>query len=147
VAAGDLVVADYQAELRGTLTGAGTDFCPTMGWIGGLGIVAKTADTDLAHDDGTYPGRDYRASPTLTFPYAIHKRCDADAAGALYRDLLDLWAPSEVTLPLHFRLPGFGKVLVNGRPRGLVPNLNHLSMGIVTALAMFYLPDPTLTFL
>lgn len=144
--AGDLVVADYQLELRTTLMGAGTSYKIGPQGIAGLGEPnVKTSDTELAHADGSYLGRDYLEPRTITVDFSLVASTPA-AAGVLLVNLKTVWAKSEATdLALHFRLPGIGKKVVTGRPRGLVEDTTAIKFGFVRALATFYCGNPTIS--
>ncbi len=146
MAAGDLVVAAYQLELRTTLMGAGTSYKIGPQGISGLGEPnVKTSDTDLSHDDGTYLGRDYLEPRIITVDFSL-VGSTAAAAGTLLVGLKAIWVKSEATdLPLHFQLPGIGKKVVTGRPRGLVEDTTQIRFGFVRALATFFCGDPTIT--
>lgn len=142
--AGDLVVSDYQLEMRLTLTGEGTAYRLGPQGIGGLGDTVKANDTPLAHAAGSYLGRDFEDTRTLTIDYLIVGTSPA-AAMTSYVALRTMWAPSQATtLPLHFRLPGMGKQVVYGRPRGLVEDLTGQKFGLLRALATFVCGDPTI---
>lgn len=142
--AGDLLVADHQIEIRGTLTGAGTPWLLAFEGVGGLGVPqAKTHDTDLAHAAGAYFGRDFGGVRILTVPYIM--RGTTAATGAAFLNLNALWAPSEVDLPLHVRLAGLGHLSFVGRPRGLAEDLSQLNRGVARALATFACSSPAYT--
>lgn len=143
--AGDLLSAPYQVEIRGALTGQGTDFLIEEGGIVGLGAPPpKTNDTDLGHDAGAYLGRDFTSVRILTIPYVISGE-DADEAGALFFTLTELWEASETDIELHLQVPGFGHVTATGRPRGLADDLSLLHAGVARGLATFVCGNPTLT--
>lgn len=142
--AGDLLVADYQAELRATLTGAGTVYEIDEDGISGLGVPgAKTADVDLGHSAGAYLGRDYTGMRVITIPYLVHADTAA-LAWSQFQTLSTVWASSETDVPLHLRLPGAVRLSCNGRPRGLADDLSLLGVGVVRALATFACGSPTL---
>lgn len=146
MAAGDLVVADYQVELRTTLTGARTPFQIGPDGITGLGEppVKSGSDSSLGHADGSYQGRHYTEPRVITVDYSI-KGTPAQA-GARLKLLKTMWAKSEATaLPLHLRLPGLGKMVVTGRPTALVEDTTLLKFGFVRALATFECGDPAIT--
>lgn len=143
--AGDLVVADWQVEVRALLTGAGTSYPLGEEGIDGLGEPeAKTHDVDLGHAMGAYLGRDYAARRTITIPYLVEGTTPANA-GTLFVSLRTAWATSETDIPLHLRLPGFGKLLVNGRPRGLLCDASKQKHSLIRAFATFVCGDPTMT--
>lgn len=145
--AGDLVVSDYQFEIRTTLFGFGTD--TNLDADGGLGIRGlgvpdiKTADTPYLHADGSFAGEDYLASRVLSIAFKIVKPTET-AAWAALAAASTAWAPSTTDIPLWFQVPGFGKRYVNGRPRGLVENPSLARRGIIPILCTFFCPDPTI---
>lgn len=148
--AGDLITEDWQAELRATLTGKGTLYGFDEQGITGLGVTVKSSDLPRQHAAGSYRGRDYADDHIVTIPYVISVNTGTDAekaeaAGAAWVDLTELWAPSESTdEELHLQLPGIGHVFFTGRPRGLVDDLRLLRVGVVRALATFF-ADPEMT--
>lgn len=119
--AGDLVTVDYTAELRGLLMGFGTVYGigPRPLTIEGLGNPQpKTHDLELAHADGSYGGQDKRAIRVVTVPIIIRQTSAANAMTSL-TTLQTAWDVATADIPLYFRLPGWGKFHINGRPRGL----------------------------
>lgn len=144
--AGDLVLGDYQFELRATLFGFGTDMNldgPRLG-ISGFGLPDfKSSDTPYGHADGSYAGDDYLASRILTLPFKIVKATEADAWAAL-ATASTAWSPSMTDIPLYFQLPNWGKKYVNGRPRGLVEDTRLAQLGVIPILCTFFCPDPTI---
>lgn len=147
MAAGDLITLDWQLELRGLLMGAGTPWRTDQPGWGGLGHPGvQTADVDLDQAAGVYPGRDYLAARTLTFPL-LWRGTPAEVMDGL-TTLLAAWQPSLATdLPLHAQTPGWGRWMVTGRPRGLAEDLSRARVGIGRALATFFCPDPAITFI
>ena len=143
--AGDLVTADYQLELRSLLTGAGTSYPLGEEGVGGLGEPeAKSHDTMLGHAPGSYLGRDYAGVRIITVPYLVKGTTPANT-GTLFGNLRTAWATSETNLPLHLGLPGFGKLSVQGRPRGLFCDMSQQKHSLIRAMATFVCGDPTLT--
>lgn len=147
MAAGDLVVSDFQFELRTTLFGFGTDInLDDRVPIRGLGVPnATTADTPYRHADGAFASDDHSAARTLSLPFKIVKSTTAAAFAAL-ATANTAWSPAINDLPLYFRLPSWGKVYVNGRPRGLAENLAlvYREPAEVPILCTFFCPDPTI---
>ena len=146
--AGDLVVADYQAELRGVLMGVGTVYGigPRPASIEGLGNPQpKTTDLDLAHADGAYGGHDKRGVRVITVPIVIRQTSAALAMTSL-ETLMTAWDVATADIPLYFRLPGWGKRYVNGRPRGLDADIpTELKKRFAIAcLGTFVCPSPTI---
>lgn len=142
--AGDLITTDYQIEIRGLLTGAGTSCKLGDEGLSGLGEPeAKTHDTDLGHAAGAYLGRDYPGPRTITVPYLV-VASTAAAAGSLLATLITAWQTSETDIPLHLQLPGFGHFAVVGRPRQLLADLSQQKYGLVRAMATFVCGDPTI---
>ena len=147
---GDLVTVDYTAELRLLLMGFGTVYGigPRPASIEGLGLSSpKTNDLDLAHADGAYAGQDKRSVRVITVPIVIRQTSAALAMTSL-TTLQTAWDVSTVDIPLYFRLPGWGKFHVNGRPRGLevaVPTELKQRFSI-TCLGTFVCNTPTVFF-
>ena len=144
--AGDLVVGDYQFEIRATLFGFGTDTNvdgPRMG-LRGFGLPdIKSTDTDYAHAAGAFAGEDYLSVRTLSLPFKIVAATETAAFAAL-SSASTAWAPSLTDIPLYFRLPSIGKKYVNGRPRGMVEDLSDARRGVIPILCTFVCPDPTI---
>ena len=141
--AGDLVVADYQFELRTTLMGEGSNYL-IVGAPTGFGVPAvKSADVELHHDDGSYGSPDYHGVRVITIPLEM-TASTASTAMQYFDALVTAWAPSTTDIPLYFRLPYWGKKYVNGRPRGLSEDLSKVPYGIVRAIAVFVALDPTI---
>lgn len=138
--AGDLVVADWQLELRTTLMGATTDYVidKDAGGVGGLlDVSVAMSETEYAHADGAFAGDAFSAARTATVPLVLDGFTALTAMQAV-------WAPSLTDLPLHFQLPDIGKRYVNGRPLGLVADLTMAAGGTIRVLASFRITDPTI---
>lgn len=146
--AGDLVTLPWQVELRGVLTGEGTDFIISRRRgtpFTGLDMPeAKLPTVDLGHAPGSFAGRSYSSDRTITISYHIKKPTQA-AAGAAFVTLRNLWDTTTPTaIPLYLNFPGFGKIRVNGFPSGLRGGFEDFTSGVVDALATFYCPDPSI---
>lgn len=148
MAAGDLIGADYQGEIRGLLFGATTVFGigPRPASIDGLGLTAvKTNDLEFAHKDGSYGGQDKRSIRVITIPLVIRQTSAAAAMNSL-TTLETAWDVATADIPLYLRLPGWGKFHVNGRPRGLdatIPTELRQRFSI-NCLATFVANTPTI---
>lgn len=147
MAAGDLVVQDGQFELRASLMGAGTAIGVDhqRGAIQGLLTnPAKEAEVEYSDTDGSFIGDVHRAARTATFNLIIRHQAAADA-GILFESMLNLWDPvGSAVQPLHFRLWGWGKRYVNGRPMGIVDaDLTEAPNGTIPFAALFRITDPT----
>lgn len=146
MAAGDLVVANYQLELRATLFGASTIYqTDPTGWKGLGSPPVKSADTQYDGQDGSAGAPDFLDVRVLTFPFEILGATPDDAFNAL-QDLSVAWAPARdgVNLPLYFQVPGWGKVFVNGRPRGVDDDAAQAKSSTIHALCRFDALDPTI---
>lgn len=147
MAAGDLVTADYQIELRTTLMGAATDYpiSRNRGSISGLiDVSVKQAETPFAHADGSFVGgQAYQEARTATFSLLVQGDTESDVGDNL-ETMRTVWAPASAALPLYFQLPGFGKRYVNGWPLGFVPDMDNMKFKIVPILASFRITDPTI---
>lgn len=144
MAAGDLVVQDWQLELRGVLMGVATNFVVTPPGMQGIGVPQiKTRDTDLSLAHGTYGGPDLLDKRVVTVPITIN-RSSAATALTSFTSLASAWSYATSDIPLHFQLPGWGKRYVTGRPRGFVENLENLRSGVIRVLCTFEALDPTI---
>ena len=145
--AGDLVVSDYQLELRTTLMGYGSSYPidhERMNSYTPLGDQAyKNQDVELKHGDGSYGGSD-RLGP-LAFTFPLYFQGTASTAASAIQTMRTTWAPSTSDLPLYHQIPGVGKFYVNGRPRGVQVDARDLEFGRVLFVAFFVALDPTIT--
>lgn len=141
--AGDLVVANYQLELRGLLMGKDSSYRLT-GPVEGLGRApTKSADEPLDQQAGSVGGPDHPDVRIITVPLGIRAASDA-AAVALLDSLMTAWAEAAAAIPLYFRWPHWGKFHFNGFPRGLVDSAPDLPVAnTIDVLATFMALDPT----
>lgn len=144
---GDLVVADYQIELRGKLHGPTTDIDTGEGGWTGLGNPgAKQSKYEIDGDDGAFLGRQYLASRILTFPLVWHGTSAADVMLELSA-LCVAWSPrAAVDVRLYAQLPGWGRFYVTGKPLGISEDLTMLKSGEAAGLAQFEAGRPVITF-
>ena len=148
--AGDLVTAPYQVELRGLLMGSGTVYAigPAPAVIEGVGGIApvKSADVELAHQDGSYGANDYQGVRVITVPIIIRSGSMAASNSALDA-LTTAWAPSTTDIALWWRLPRSDnkRSWVMGRPRACTPEYRLWKGGAIPVLCTFYALDPTIT--
>jgi hypothetical protein len=90
VPAGDQIAQDWQLEINGLLTGAGTPYGFGEDGIQGMFTQrAKTQDVDLAGRDGVFANADYKDATTILVDYEIN---DSDSGAFSY--LVTLRAPS-----------------------------------------------------
>jgi len=146
MAAGDLVVADWQLELRTTLTGATTVY--KIRHISGLGEPpVKARDVALDGQDGSYAAPDYRGPRIILVEYLI-SNATATAAFNSLTTLKTAWAPAIADIPLFARVPGWGRFSVQGRPRGLDEDVRHsqINRGLISVVGEFHALSPTITF-
>lgn len=144
--AGDLLVADWQIELQGVLTGHGTTYRIGPRRISGLGVPpTKTADTKLDGADGSVGSPDHADVRILIVDYVINATTNALAFDAL-EALSVPWSPVSANVELHVRLPGWGHVMLFGRPRGLEPTIDdsRFLAGVLPCIAEFHALDPTI---
>lgn len=151
MAAGDLIVADWQHELRGVLMGPGTAYAHDAGAAlsGLLGVPsAKVQDVPLAHAPGHWANRNEQGTRIITVPMVIRRTGTTKAADAIvdYVALVDAWDSSTTTdVPYHWQLPGIGRFVVYGRPLGLDDDgLLDLEHGVIRCLGTFSAGDPTI---
>jgi hypothetical protein len=149
MAAGDLLIADRQLELRSYLMGAGCTWeNDEGGWSMGRGDVR---DHDSANDmaPGDSAGSDYDGPRLFTAPLTtaaanLTEGQALDAADALE----ELWSASATAdLQVHWQRAGASgsrHFYLVGRPRGAVVDRSLAFHGIVTALVMFKAHDPTI---
>lgn len=134
--------ANWQLEIRSTLTGTGTSWITDRSGgrsVSGLGVPPpKAADVDLDGQHGSYAGPDYMQSRVLTWPYAC--------STADFPALCALWVPTEDTgdITITIQVPGWGVRTLIGRPRGLQDDYSEGTFGRVHALATFLATDPVL---
>lgn len=136
--------ADYQAELRSTLVGAGTDY-PLVGPIDGLvGMPVTAADVQPNTYPGTVRAADRARGRVLTLPVGIDKTTAADTSDAL-QSLVTAWRPSTSDLPLEVRIPGTSWTRTfYGRPRltQSAADLAHLRASWASVDLDFHCSDP-----
>lgn len=149
MANGNLITADYQWQLHNTLYGRGQnsasiEFGKT---VEGLGVPeAKTQDVPFNLKDGTFANPDYLPTRMITIP-GIIRAANASAAMSAFKNLTLDWIPLSSDTDLAFQLPGWGKFVVNGRPRGATEDLALLRSGVIRVLLRFDCPDPEITYL
>lgn len=146
MANGDLLAADWEFQLHNTLYGranGGVSIDATAAApIEGLGVPdAKTQDVESFGQDGVYANPDYNQLRVITLSIII--RSTASAASTTLTALNSAWQPVTTDTDLGIRLPGY-KFYVNGRPRGLKPDLKLHKFGVIRALLRFDCPDPTI---
>lgn len=147
MAAGDLVVADYQLELRSVLMGAGSDDYiidrDRGGLTGFIDPVVELVETEYAHEKGSFVGTARTPARTGQAALVVVGTSDTDC-GTNLAALRATWAPSSSAVPLYFQIPGFGKSYVMGHPLGFTAQMGNLSSAAVPILASFRITDPTI---
>jgi hypothetical protein len=143
--AGDLVIDDFQLELDGLLMGRDTSYRldKSRGGMDGLiDVVVKQVKTEYAHQDGAHIGEAHEASRTAVIWLLI--RNTASGAGTDSIALRAAWEPQSTDVPLYWRLPGWGKRYVNGRPGGarFFPAL--AIHGLIPVMCTFEITDPAI---
>lgn len=114
MAAGDLINADYQAELRTTLMGPTSNY-PITG-IAGIS-VADIVKYDLPKllADGVFQGSHFYASRVVTLTMNVVGTTEANLQSRM--DTLETaWAKSTSDIYFVLRLPTWGKKRLAGRP-------------------------------
>lgn len=137
-------MVDATAELRSLTMGTGTSYAIEEPGIVGLGVpTTKTADTQLDGRDGSFGAPDFNDVRVITIPIVILGTDAADAFNKL-DNLNDAWQPARdgVDLDLVLTLPGWGEVVLVGRPRGVVDDCALMGSGIIRALCRFDALDP-----
>lgn len=147
--AGDLIEANWQAELAGVLMGVGTAF--EFGELGieGLGVPpAKTADVNLVGQDGAYASPDFMGVRTLLVHLVITANSadpGVDPPDEAFRNLADLsaaWEPTATDQEFHLQLPGWGHVKFVGRARGLDAIATNVKSGQIDLIGDFRALSP-----
>lgn len=145
---GDLITLDYQFQLHNTLYGRGQNGVYLDNkTIEGFGIPdAKTQDVNFTGRDGSYGNPDYVSVRQITIPAMVKATTEATAMTSL-KALSLIWVPQTADTDLAFKLPGWGKFYVNGRPRGAKFDLALERRGVIRVLLRFDALDPTITYL
>lgn len=146
MAAGDLVVADWQLELRTLLHGPASLYIVDRdrGAYKGLGVPpVKAKSVPLDGADGSYGAPEFLSSRVITAAFIIKASTPAAAMNALTA-INTAWASSTTDIPLYLRLPGWGKFHVNGRPRGVDEDISRAALGIIPLLCTFEALNPTI---
>ena len=132
MAVGDLITADYQAELRTTLMGPSTNYEITKIEV----PPAQTVKNDLRKllADGSFQGAHYKAPIVVTLTLNVLGSTETTLRSRL--DTLETaWAPSATDLTFVLRLPSWGKKSLSGRPVAFDPG--ELTPEAVAALKIF----------
>lgn len=133
---------DYQASVDGFLMGTGTNFLFGANGIDGLGNPpTKSADVQLDGRHGIFASPDYMEARPILIHLEIVKDAAADAFNAL-ASLATAWLPTVANVELHIRLPGWGHIYYNGRPRGLDDHCEDAPNGRIWCEAEFLATDP-----
>lgn len=113
-------------------------------FIEGLGPPdVNTQDVEYVFADGAYGNPDFSQIRVIT----LHAVIRAPDAATAMNDLTTLEAAFEVAttdVPLTCQLPGWGRFVVQGRPRSVIADVTRLSAGVIHALCRFDCPDPTM---
>ena len=146
MAAGDLVVQDWQIELRARLMGDASAIIvdSDRGGLGGLlDLVTEEPEMPYAHQKGSFIGDSREVARTVTAAL-VTDAATAAAANLLIWEMRTIWAGSNTDEQLWFQLPGIGKGYVVGRPKGIVPlPAKTVLSGAQPFMATFRLGDPT----
>lgn len=127
MAAGDLVVDDWQIEYSGLLLGGDTSYAWVGDTVGTMPPVRTSRQTRL-RQDGAYAGDSFLGIRTLRFTFEVYES-DADTFDTTIQSLVEAFSPAGMK-PLYIQKPGFAlgrKVFINAEPvRMQVPgNLEH----------------------
>lgn len=118
MAAGDLISADYQAELRTTLMGPGTNFNITSIDVPPAPIITNDLPKLLA--DGKFQGSHFKSSIVVTLVMNVSGSTMANLRANL--DTLETaWAIATSDITFVLRLPQWGKRSLSGRPINFDP--------------------------
>lgn len=149
--AGDLILEDYQLELRAELMGRDSDvhFDQDRGGVSGLFDDPVTpSETEYAHADGSFIGTVRNPPRTVTAALVVVGATEAAVAADVVA-MRTAWAKSAdptVDVELWFQWPGFGKGYVLGQPLGLqiLDYTKALILRRVPILGTFRVTDPTI---
>lgn len=134
-----MTIVNATVTLRGLTVGVGTSYVIDEPGISGLGVPpTKTADTVLDQRDGSSGAPDWLDVRVLTIPLII-LGTDQDDAFNLLAALNTAWLPTNdgVDLDLALTLPGWGDVVLVGRPRGVDVDATAAGDGTILALCRF----------
>lgn len=133
----------WQVQIGSLVTGDGTNYPldAESNGIEGLGVpTPKSADVDLAHQNGAYGSDDFMSPRVITIPYAL-----GGTPAQVFEWLNDLntaYAPSTTDVTLTIGLPYYADLVFTGRPRGLDANTRNSHFGIILCQATFVALDP-----
>ena len=118
MAAGDLINADYQAELRTTLMGPTTNYGLVSIEVPPAPIV--TNDLDKILTNGRFQGSHFKGSLVVTLTMNVTGSTTANLRANL--DTLETaWAVATSDITFVIRLPQWGKRSISGRPINFDP--------------------------
>lgn len=113
--AGELVMENWQAEWEGLLLGQGTRY-NIASFIGFDLPGMRTTDVERPLEHGVYAQTDLLTARTIELSLTVTGDTQEDAATRL-EALKASFEPRTEEAPLVVQLPGFGKRLINARPR------------------------------
>ena len=127
MAAGDLVVADWQLEYSGLLMGGDTSYAWVADTVGYLPTVRTSRQLRL-RQDGAHAGDSFLGMRTLRLVFEVYESTEATFETTL-QSLVEAFSPAGMK-PLYIQKPGFAlgrKVFIDAEPVRLeVPgNLDH----------------------
>jgi hypothetical protein len=144
MAAGDLIVANYQYEYNGLLMGANTPY--TVTGLEGLWDQPETRTFDLERNDGhgDLPGEDLLASRKMVAEITA----TADTQVITETQLLAIataFAVRQDDIPFVWQRPGQVKKCVFCRPRRRSFKSDYeMARGVADGVVELYSPDPTI---
>lgn len=118
MAAGDLISADYQAELRTTLMGPGTNYGMVSIDVSPAPIITNDLPKLLAN--GKFQGSHFKGSILVTLTMNVAGTTTTTLRANL--DTLETaWAVASSDITFVVRLPQWGKRSLSGRPINFDP--------------------------
>lgn len=144
MAAGDLVVANYQYEYNGLLMGANTPYL--IEGLEGLWDMPdiRTSDMERIDSHGDVGGEDFMASRKLIATIKAY----ADTQTVMETNLATMakaFQPRSGELQLVWQRPGQVKKYINARPRRRsFPTSYEMAHGLSAGTVELYAPDPTI---
>lgn len=118
--AGDLITADYQAELRTTLMGQGTNYEFVEIDVPTPPIVTNDVARLLGH--GTFQGSHFKGSIVVTLTMIV-KGTTTTTLRSNMDTLETAWAVAASDITFVLRLPQWGKRSLSGRPINFDPGV------------------------
>jgi hypothetical protein len=145
MAAGDLITADGQIEMRGLLIGSGTDFLISDDGIDGFGTTdLRTSDVARPQAHGLFQQRTWLGQRDIDFEILVVGDTQAEVLTNL-QTLGEAFAPASSTEAEALALRVGGSVfLAYGRPDKTAADVSLIQSGLAKVKTRFVATDPLL---